>query len=56
VASRGFRAFLAEFDKEPFESLEFLENRIANQAADADLLFPQLRRHRLQSSRSRSTG
>jgi ABC-type lipoprotein release transport system permease subunit len=31
--------FWAEFDKEPFESLEFLENRIANQAADADLLF-----------------
>jgi ABC-type lipoprotein release transport system permease subunit len=31
--------FWTEFDKEPFESLEFLENRIANQAADADLLF-----------------
>jgi hypothetical protein len=31
--------FWVEFDKEPFESLEFLENRIANQAADADLLF-----------------
>ena len=31
--------FWADFDKEPFESLEFLENRIATQAADADLLF-----------------
>ena len=31
--------FWIDFDKEPFESLEFLENRIANQAADADLLF-----------------
>src|SRR6185369_9460150 len=26
-------------DKDPLESLEFLENRIASQAADADLLF-----------------
>jgi ABC-type lipoprotein release transport system permease subunit len=31
--------FWIDFDKEPFESLEFLENRIASQAADADLLF-----------------
>ena len=31
--------FWTDFDKEPFESLEFLENRIASQAADADLLF-----------------
>ena len=28
-----------DFDKDPLESLEFLENRIASQAADADLLF-----------------
>jgi ABC-type lipoprotein release transport system permease subunit len=32
-------AFWQDFDKEPFEALEFLENRIASQAADADLLF-----------------
>jgi len=32
-------AFWQDFDKQPFESLEFLENRIASQAADADLLF-----------------
>jgi ABC-type lipoprotein release transport system permease subunit len=32
-------AFWAGFDKDPLGSLEFLENRIANQAADADLLF-----------------
>jgi ABC-type lipoprotein release transport system permease subunit len=32
-------AFWTDFDKEPFEALEFLENRIASQAADADLLF-----------------
>jgi ABC-type lipoprotein release transport system permease subunit len=32
-------AFWADFDKNPFDSLEFLENRIASQAADADLLF-----------------
>ena len=31
--------FWTDFDKEPFEALEFLENRIASQAADADLLF-----------------
>jgi ABC-type lipoprotein release transport system permease subunit len=31
--------FWAEFDKDPFNSLEFLENRLATQAADADLLF-----------------
>jgi ABC-type lipoprotein release transport system permease subunit len=39
VARAASDQFWAEFDKEPFESLEFLENRIANQAADADLLF-----------------
>jgi ABC-type lipoprotein release transport system permease subunit len=39
VARAASEQFWAEFDKEPFESLEFLENRIANQAADADLLF-----------------
>jgi ABC-type lipoprotein release transport system permease subunit len=31
--------FWRDFDKDPLESLEFLENRIASQAADADLLF-----------------
>ena len=31
--------FWASFDKDPLGSLEFLENRIATQAADADLLF-----------------
>jgi ABC-type lipoprotein release transport system permease subunit len=31
--------FWQDFDKNPFEALEFLENRIASQAADADLLF-----------------
>jgi ABC-type lipoprotein release transport system permease subunit len=39
VARAASDQFWAEFDKEPFESLEFLENRIASQAADADLLF-----------------
>src|SRR6266700_4281413 len=32
-------AFWNDFDKDPLNSLEFLENRIATQAADADLLF-----------------
>jgi len=32
-------AFWSDFDKNPFDGLEFLENRIASQAADADLLF-----------------
>ena len=31
--------FWADFDKDPYAALEFLENRIASQAADADLLF-----------------
>jgi ABC-type lipoprotein release transport system permease subunit len=31
--------FWRDFDKDPFDALEFLENRIASQAADADLLF-----------------
>ena len=31
--------FWREFDRHPYENLEFLENRIATQAADADLLF-----------------
>ena len=39
VARAASDPFWAAFDKEPFESLEFLENKIANQAADADLLF-----------------
>lgn len=32
-------AFWADFDKNPLDSLEFLENRIAPQAIDADMLF-----------------
>jgi ABC-type lipoprotein release transport system permease subunit len=36
AASDGF---WNDFDKNPFDGLEFLENRIASQAADADLLF-----------------
>jgi ABC-type lipoprotein release transport system permease subunit len=32
-------AFWADFDAHPFDALEFLENRIAPQAVDADLLF-----------------
>ncbi len=32
-------AFWADFDNDPLGGLEFLENRIASQAADADLLF-----------------
>ena len=39
VARAASDAFWQDFDKDPFESLEFLENRIASQAADADLLF-----------------
>jgi ABC-type lipoprotein release transport system permease subunit len=31
--------FWQDFDKDPLDGLEFLENRIASQAADADLLF-----------------
>jgi ABC-type lipoprotein release transport system permease subunit len=31
--------FWQDFDKDPYSGLEFLENRIASQAADADLLF-----------------
>ena len=32
-------AFWTDFDKDPFDALEFLENRIATAATDADLLF-----------------
>jgi ABC-type lipoprotein release transport system permease subunit len=32
-------AFWAEFDQQPLDALEFLENRIAPQATDADLLY-----------------
>ena len=32
-------AFWADFDKNPLDSLEFLENKIAPQAIDADMLF-----------------
>ena len=40
-AGEGARsdAFWEDFDKDPLGSLEFLENRIAPQAADGDLLF-----------------
>ncbi|HEY4184515.1 MAG TPA: FtsX-like permease family protein, partial [Polyangia bacterium] len=31
--------FWRDFDKDPFNALEFLENKISTQAADADLLF-----------------
>jgi ABC-type lipoprotein release transport system permease subunit len=39
VARAASDQFWRDFDKDPFDALEFLENRIANQAADADLLF-----------------
>jgi len=39
VARAASDKFWQDFDKDPFEGLEFLENRIASQAADADLLF-----------------
>jgi ABC-type lipoprotein release transport system permease subunit len=39
VTRAASEEFWRDFDKDPLESLEFLENRIASQAADADLLF-----------------
>jgi ABC-type lipoprotein release transport system permease subunit len=39
VARAASDKFWQDFDKDPFDGLEFLENRIASQAADADLLF-----------------
>ncbi len=39
VARAGTDAFWAEFDKDPLAGLEFLENRVAPQATDADMLF-----------------
>ena len=36
VARAASDAFWSDFDKDPFDALEFLENRIASQAADAD--------------------
>jgi ABC-type lipoprotein release transport system permease subunit len=39
VSRAASDAFWADFDKDPLQGLEFLENRIASQAADADLLF-----------------
>ncbi|HXJ21872.1 MAG TPA: FtsX-like permease family protein [Polyangia bacterium] len=39
VSRASSEQFWREFDQHPLESLEFLENRIASQAADADLLF-----------------
>jgi ABC-type lipoprotein release transport system permease subunit len=39
VARAASPAFWDGFDRDPLESLEFLENRIAPQATDADMLF-----------------
>jgi len=39
VARASSDQFWRDFDQNPLEGLEFLENRIASQAADADLLF-----------------
>lgn len=39
VARASSDQFWRNFDQHPYDSLEFLENRIASQAADADLLF-----------------
>jgi len=39
VTRAASEAFWTEFDRDPLGSLEFLENRIATQAADADLIF-----------------
>jgi ABC-type lipoprotein release transport system permease subunit len=39
VARAASEGFWRDFDKDPFNALEFLENKIATQAADADLLF-----------------
>jgi ABC-type lipoprotein release transport system permease subunit len=39
VAHAASVEFWRDFDKDPLGSLEFLENKIAPQAADADLLF-----------------
>jgi ABC-type lipoprotein release transport system permease subunit len=39
VARAASDSFWQDFDKDPLEALEFLENRIASQAADADVLF-----------------
>lgn len=39
IARAASSEFWSAFDRDPLESLEFLENQIAPQAADADLLF-----------------
>jgi len=39
VARAASSAFWANFDQEPLDNLEFLENRIAPLATDADMLF-----------------
>jgi ABC-type lipoprotein release transport system permease subunit len=39
VAKAMSPGFWATFDKDPLDALEFLENRIAPQATDADMLF-----------------
>ncbi len=39
LAKARSEAFWADFDKDPFGSLEFLENELAPQVADGDLLY-----------------
>ena len=39
IARAASAAFWADFDKEPLDALEFLENQLAPLATDADLLF-----------------
>jgi ABC-type lipoprotein release transport system permease subunit len=39
IARAASDKFWSDFDSDPYAGLEFLENRIATQAADADLLF-----------------
>ncbi len=39
LARAGSPEFWATFDADPYEHLEFLENKIASQAADADMLY-----------------
>jgi|CXWL01.1.fsa_nt_gi ABC-type lipoprotein release transport system permease subunit len=39
LATAAGDAFWADFDKHPYDSLEFLENYIAPQAGDADMLY-----------------
>jgi ABC-type lipoprotein release transport system permease subunit len=39
IAKASSRAFWESFDRDPYDALEFLENRIAPIATDADMLF-----------------